>query len=161
MLTLLASILFSFNYSFMMEQRGYFPSDSGNYWSVVRKFNYANSYEISECVIDNDSLICWKYIADCDNGTLVRHFPDNKIYINGKQYDYTSTFNDLFLSFNHQIISDGIFEVIEIYGPSWNIKCGDNKFDFVKNSYRLGECEYSPKVIETESYEAALCKDGI
>lgn len=97
-LTLIVSMLFSFDYSFMVERRGYFPSDSGNYWSLVERKTYENGFDVSECFQDDDTLWCYKYFVDCNEGIISREWKDNEIYISGKNKDYWDVEKNVLLS---------------------------------------------------------------
>lgn len=171
-LALTISMLFSFDYSFMMEQRGYFSSDSGNYWSLVRnKYGDKNGFYISECVQGNDTLWCWEYSVDCGDGIISRKWEDNEIYIGGKNKDYWDIEKNILLSYPKTIETNivveekvkYVFKTIQIHSTNYDMTCLFINDLGPRTGFLFGErgCNYSNKVIEPRTYEANLCKEGI
>jgi hypothetical protein len=162
-LTLVVSILFSFDYSFMMEQRGYFPSDSGNYWSLVRnKYGDENVFYISECFQYGDTLNCMEYWIDCGQGWISRQWDDNEAYVDGIPKDYWDIHKTEFfenLKEEHSNERRGEKQSIFYSYPGGEMKCS-----FINGEPILGfrrGCSYTGIVIESGSYESKLCKEGV
>jgi hypothetical protein len=150
----------SFDYSYMMGRKGYFSSESGDYWSLVEKSTWTNTYSIGECLQFGDTLNCRKYSVNCDDGTLQRNFNSNTVYILGREHDYWSAFGKSLLSDARHVKTTEFIENKQKFKlSSYTIESdiGNLECSFIDSS-KLN-CYYTKSVIIGDSWEATLCNE--
>jgi len=141
---LLSSSVFagSFDYSYMMTRKGYFQSESGGYWSLVKPTEFSSTeFTINECKQLNDTLFCQEYYVDCKNGLIRFDTRTSDVYIIGVK----RALEEL-----PAIRKEKTFE--------GKIKTILNEYDCSYGLFGL-ECNNYDIAITTNSFEAELCNE--